>query len=47
MVNLGNLAMLENDFDTAESWYRRVLQLDPDNRAAENGLNRIAVDRLE
>jgi tetratricopeptide (TPR) repeat protein len=47
MVNLGNLAMLENDFDTAETWYRRVLQLDPENRAAVNGLNRIAVDRLD
>jgi tetratricopeptide (TPR) repeat protein len=47
MVNLGNLALLENDFDTAETWYRRALQLDRENRAAINGLNRIAVDRLD
>jgi tetratricopeptide (TPR) repeat protein len=47
MVNLGNLAVLENDWDAAETWYRRVLQLAPDNQAAINGLNRIAIDRLD
>jgi tetratricopeptide (TPR) repeat protein len=47
MVNLGNLALLENDFDTAETWYRRVLQIDRENRAALNGLNRIAADQID
>jgi tetratricopeptide (TPR) repeat protein len=47
MVNLGNLAVLESDWDTAEAWYRRVLQIEPGNRAAMNGLNRILVDQTE
>jgi tetratricopeptide (TPR) repeat protein len=47
MVNLGNLAIVESDWDTAEAWYRRVLQIEPGNRAAMNGLNRILVDQTE
>jgi tetratricopeptide (TPR) repeat protein len=47
MVNLGNLAVIENDWAAAESWYRRALQLDPENRAAVNGLNRIIVDQAD
>ncbi|MDR1318854.1 MAG: hypothetical protein LBJ90_04445 [Treponema sp.] len=47
MINLGNLAMLERDIDAAERWYTQALSRDPANRAAANGLNQIAIDRMD
>ncbi|MDR1419981.1 MAG: hypothetical protein LBI86_06375 [Treponema sp.] len=47
MVNLGNLAVLENDFAAAEDWFGRALTADPGNRIAMRGLGRIALDRPE
>jgi tetratricopeptide (TPR) repeat protein len=47
MVNLGNLAMLERNTAAAEQWYRQALRMDPANRAAAEGLNQIALDRLD
>jgi hypothetical protein len=47
MVNLGNIATLENDTAAAESWFGQALTIDPGNRAAANGLNRIALERME
>jgi tetratricopeptide (TPR) repeat protein len=45
MVNMGNLLMLDRDFNGAESWYKRVLALDEDNRAANRGLEQIREER--
>jgi hypothetical protein len=47
MVNLGNLAMLEKDPAAAEQWYAQALRADPANRAAANGLNQIALERMD
>jgi tetratricopeptide (TPR) repeat protein len=47
MVNLGNLAWMERDAETASRWYGEALAADPANRAAANGLNQIALDKLE
>lgn len=40
MVNLGNIAVLEKDFKTALQWFSKALELQPDNRSAQNGLER-------
>jgi hypothetical protein len=45
MVNLGNIAMLERDYSTAEQWFNRVLQQDPSNQAALRNLRQIVSDR--
>jgi tetratricopeptide (TPR) repeat protein len=47
MANLGNLAMLEKDTAAAERWYTQALERNPTSRAAVNGLNQIAIDRME
>jgi tetratricopeptide (TPR) repeat protein len=47
MVNLGNLAYMEKDMEAASRWYGQALTVDPANRAAANGLNQIALDRVE
>jgi TPR repeat protein len=47
MVNLGNLAMMERNTAVAEQWYGQALRADPANRAAAEGLNRIALERLD
>jgi tetratricopeptide (TPR) repeat protein len=47
MVNLGNLAYMERDMETASRWYGQALTVDPANRAAANGLNQIALDAVE
>jgi tetratricopeptide (TPR) repeat protein len=41
MTNRGNLALIENDFATAERWFGQALNRDPQNAAAMRGLNRI------
>jgi len=40
MVNLGNIAILEKDFKTAKDWFARALKAQPDNKAAQSGLER-------
>jgi tetratricopeptide (TPR) repeat protein len=47
MVNLGNLAVLEKNTAAAERWYTQALERNPENRTAANGLNQIAIDRME
>jgi hypothetical protein len=47
MANLGNLAVMENDFTAAENWFGMALTADPGNRIAVSGLNRIALNRPE
>jgi len=40
-VNLGNLAMLERDYETAKKWFSQALKIDPQNRIARTGLDRV------
>jgi tetratricopeptide (TPR) repeat protein len=47
MVNLGNLAVMSRDFNSAEEWFNRALQTEPGSRGALNGLNQIAGRRLD
>ncbi|MDR1373845.1 MAG: hypothetical protein LBJ24_02620 [Treponema sp.] len=47
MVNLGNLALMEQDFAAADNWYGRALAVDPDNQAALRGMEQIALERNE
>jgi hypothetical protein len=47
MVNLGNLAVINRDFSSAEDWFNRALQTDPGSRGALNGLNQITGRRLD
>jgi tetratricopeptide (TPR) repeat protein len=42
MTNRGNLALTENDFATAERWFRQVLTREPENRTALRGLERLS-----
>jgi hypothetical protein len=42
MTNRGNLALTENDFTTAERWFRQVLTREPENRTALRGLERLS-----
>ncbi len=44
MVNLGNIAVLQDDSAAAEQWYRKALAAQPDNRAAQTGLDRVLAD---
>lgn len=41
MNNLGNIAALQKKYEEALSWYKKALELEPDNRTANAGLNRI------
>ena len=41
MNNLGNVYMIEKDYDSAEKQYRQVLAIDPENKAALNGIENI------
>ena len=45
MINRGNMALGENDYATAEKWYRQALQKQPENASALRGLERIAGNR--
>ena len=42
MNNLGNLCSLQKDYKTAMSWYRKVIELDPENETAKRNLEKIA-----
>lgn len=41
LVNLGNLALLEQDFQTAQKWFVQALAMDPQNRIARAGVDRV------
>ncbi len=41
MNNLGNIASMQKKYDEAMSWYKKVLEIDPENRTAVTNLNRI------
>ena len=41
MNNLGNIASLQKKYDEAMSWYKKVLEIDPENKTAQSNLNRI------
>lgn len=41
MNNLGNIASLQKNYAEAMSWYKKVLELDPENKTALSNLNRI------
>jgi Flp pilus assembly protein TadD len=47
MVNLGNIALLEKDFTTADEWFKKALLIQPDSKAALNGLNRVETELSE
>ena len=41
MNNLGNIAALQKKYEEALSWYKKALEVEPDNKTAQSGLNRI------
>ena len=41
MNNRGNLALIEQDFATAQRWFRQTLQREPENRTALRGMERV------
>ncbi len=41
MNNLGNIASLQKNYQEALVWYKKVLELDPENATAKANLNRI------
>ena len=41
MNNLGNIAALQKKYEEALSWYKKALEIEPENRTAQAGLNRI------
>ena len=41
MNNLGNIAALQKKYEEALSWYKKALEVEPENRTAQAGLNRI------
>ena len=41
MNNLGNIAALQKKYEEALSWYKKALEIEPENRTAKSGLNRI------
>ena len=41
MNNLGNIATMQKKYDEALSWYKKVLEIDPENGTARSNLNRI------
>ena len=47
MNNLGNIASLQNNLDDAVMWYKKVLELDPENSTARANLNRIESELQE
>ncbi len=41
MSNLANIALLENDLNSAATWYKKVLEINPEHKGALKGLERI------
>lgn len=46
-VNLGNIALLEEDLEEAEKWYTLALELNPESPSALNGWDRLQAELLE
>lgn len=44
MINLGNIAMLEREYDEALDWFSQAAAADPGNRAAQSGMERARVE---
>ena len=44
MNNLGNICTLQNDYKAAMEWYKKVIEIDPENATAKRNLERIAAD---
>ena len=42
MNNLGNLCSLQKDYKAAMNWYKKVIELDPENETAKRNLEKIA-----
>lgn len=40
LVNLGNISIIEKDFKSAREWYKKALELKPENQSAKKGLER-------
>jgi len=40
IINLGNISLLEKDFKTAAAWFKKALELQPDSKGAQTGLDR-------
>jgi hypothetical protein len=47
MVNRGNTALVERDWVTAERWFRQALAAEPGNEAAQQGLDQLALRRVD
>lgn len=41
MNNLGNIATLQKKYEEALAWYKKVLEIEPDNKTAKKNLTRI------
>ena len=41
MNNLGNLASMQKNYEEAVAWYKKVLELEPENESAKSNLNRV------
>ena len=44
MNNLGNIASLQKKYTEALAWYKKALELEPDNKTALKNLNRLQAD---
>ncbi|AEF83973.1 hypothetical protein TREPR_3169 [Treponema primitia ZAS-2] len=45
MLNLGNLFLMDDDWNNAESWFNRALDTDPEYEPAKRGLERVRAGR--
>ena len=41
MNNLGNICSIQKRYQDAKRWYEKALELDPENKTAAKGLNRV------
>ena len=41
MTNLGNIEILQRNYKEALAWFEKALEIEPDNRAARSGFNRM------
>ena len=44
MNNLGNLCNLQKDYKAAMNWYKKVLELDPENETARKNYEKAAAE---
>jgi hypothetical protein len=45
MTNRGNLALIEKDYTVAERWFRQALTREPENQAAQRGIEKVSAFR--